>query len=110
MMPAISGALSGPIIAVTVAHRMAPAAAVEDIDAMAGIIILIIPAAAISDIGKAIASVAGIIVVERRIGIAVIAAIVDIAVTIIAGTAVHTAAQAQQGTRCYGGFEQSGEG
>jgi len=105
MMSAIGGALSGPIVAVMIAHRVASSATVKDIDAIAGIIILIIPAAAISDIGKAIAIIAGIIIVERRIGVAIIAAVVDIAVAIIAGAAVHAAAKAQQGTCRNGRFE-----
>lgn len=92
MMSAIGGALSGPIVAVTVAHHVTSSATVEDIDAIAGIIILIVPAAAISDIGKAIAIVAGIIIIERRVGVAVIAAVVDITVAIIARAAVHAAA------------------
>ena len=77
---------------VTVAHHVTSSATVEDIDAIAGIIILIVPAAAISDIGKAIAIVAGIIIIERRVGVAVIAAVVDITVAIIARAAVHAAA------------------
>ena len=95
MVTAVIGPLSGPMAPVMVAHRVAMAAAVEDINPIAGIIILIVPAAAETDIGKAIAIVAGIIIIERGIGIAVIAAVVDIAVAIIAGTPVHTAAQAQ---------------
>tara|TARA_R110001606_G_scaffold4671_1_gene22064 strand:- start:3956 stop:4351 length:396 start_codon:yes stop_codon:yes gene_type:complete len=90
-----------------VAHREAPAAPVEDIDAIAGIIILIIPAASISYIGKAIAIVAGIIIVERRIGIAVISAIVDIAVAISAA-AIHAAAETQECTCGYSRLQEPG--
>ncbi|PHR97434.1 MAG: hypothetical protein COA68_12470 [Oceanobacter sp.] len=76
------------------AHRVTSSTAIENIDTIAGVIILIVPATAIADIGEAIAIVAGIIVVEWRVGIAVIALIIDITVAVIAGTAVHTASQA----------------
>tara|TARA_R110001599_G_scaffold34871_11_gene111267 strand:- start:2799 stop:3104 length:306 start_codon:yes stop_codon:yes gene_type:complete len=87
---------------------MAPTTAIEDIDAIAGIIILIVPAAAKADIGKAIAGIARIIIVKRRIRIALIASIVDIAVTIIAGAAIHAAAQPQKRADCYDRFQGSG--
>ena len=93
MVAAIFGPLPRPMASVAVTHHMASATAIKDINAIAGIIILIIPAAAEADIGKAIAIVAGIIIVERSIGIAIITT-VDIAVAIIAG-AIHAATQSQ---------------
>jgi hypothetical protein len=65
-----------------VVHVIAPAATVENIEAVAGIPVILIPAAAKTDVIETAAIVAVIIAVERAVGIAAIA-IVIIAIAII---------------------------
>jgi hypothetical protein len=67
-----------PIMAVMIAHREAPTIIIKDIIAVARIVIILVPAAAKTDVVKAISTVAGIIAVPRGIGIAIIIALVAI--------------------------------
>ena len=112
ILPAVLCALSGPMAPVVIAHRVAMAASIKKIQAIAGIIIMIIPATAKADICKAIAGITCIIIVERGIGVAAIAtvvmAVVDIAVAIIA-CAIETAAQAEQGASGDNSLQGSGQ-
>jgi hypothetical protein len=76
VLPIPAMAAVAPIAAVMVVHGMAISATIKDIITVSRIPIILIPAAAKTDIVKAIAAVAGIIAVERRVGVAVIIAII----------------------------------
>lgn len=76
--------LMRPMLPMMALHRIARTTPIKNIDAIAGIIKIVVPAAAKSDIGIAIAIVAGIIIIKGRIGVAGIARPIDIAVTISA--------------------------
>lgn len=77
--------LPAPVAAVVVIHVIATAAPVENVEAIAGIPVILIPAAAIADIVEPAAIVAVIIAVERAVWIAVIAIIIiAVAIVIIA--------------------------
>jgi hypothetical protein len=64
-----------PVTAMIVAHVVPVAIIVEQIDAIAGIPIAVIPAPAIADIVEAIAIVTVVIAIERAVRIAIIRAI-----------------------------------
>lgn len=76
--------LSGPIATVMVIHPIALSAAIKDVEAIAGIPVILVPSTAIADIVKAVAIVAVIIAIERAVRIAVIAIIIAVAVVVIA--------------------------
>ena len=67
-----------------IVHLVPLAATVENVEAIAGIPVILIPTATIAYVVKAAAIVAVIIAVERAIRIAIIAIIIIIAVVIIA--------------------------
>ena len=74
-----------PITAMVVVHGIAPATAIEDVEAIAGIPVILIPAATIAYVVETAAIVAVIITVEGAVRIAAIAVIViSIAIVIIA--------------------------
>jgi hypothetical protein len=78
-------ALATPIAAMMIVHLVAPPTPVKDVEAIAGIPVVLIPAAAITDIVEAAAIVAVIIAVEGAVGIAAIAVVViAVAIVIIA--------------------------
>jgi hypothetical protein len=78
-------ALATPIAAMMIVHLVAPPTPVKDVEAIAGIPVVLIPAAAITDIVEAAAIVAVIIAVEGAVGIAAIAVvIIAVAIVIIA--------------------------
>lgn len=78
--------LSGPIATVMVIHPIALSAAVKDVEAIAGVPVILVPSTAIADIVKAVAIVTVIIAIERAVRIAVIAIIIAVAIVIIAKT------------------------
>jgi hypothetical protein len=78
-------ATPGPIATVVVVHVVAPTAPVKNIEAITGIPVILVPAAAITDIVETAAIVAVIITVERTIWVAFVAVvIIAIAIVIIA--------------------------
>ena len=89
-----------PITPVAAMHIMPAAIGIEQIEAIAGIIVVVIPAAAIADIGKAIAIVATVIAIEFIVRIApairIVAAGIAKAIIIIGTARRH---QAQPGYR-----------
>ena len=102
----VARALSCPITPLVLAHGITRAASVKYIDAIAWIVIIIVIAAAIADIGKAITIVAAIIIIEGGIWIAAIA---RIGIVIIAFfTQVIAARKTERGGQSNDGFEQIG--
>ncbi len=80
---------SGPIAAVAVVHIVPPTTSIEDVEAIAGIPIILIPAAAIAYVVETTAIVAVIIAIEGAVRIAAIAVII-IAVAIVIITKADT--------------------
>jgi hypothetical protein len=72
-------ALLSPMPAVIVAHRVTVTVIIEHIIAVARVPVAVIPAAAKADIVKAVAAIAGIIAIPRRIRVAIIIAIIIVA-------------------------------
>ncbi len=88
--------LLAPITPVAAMHIMPAAIGIEKIEAIAGVIVIVIPSAAIADIGKAIAIVATIIAIEFIVGIAAAICIVTASIAkaiIIIGAARSDQAQ-----------------
>jgi hypothetical protein len=66
---------------VVIAHVISRTIAVENIYAVSGIIEVIKPTTAITDVGKAVAIVAAVVTVPRAVGVAVIIAVAVIVIT-----------------------------